>query len=313
MKLGKAEKMKTFRNTILAETWEERGETPDWNRLFGRRETYEPNRVPMAALFLAAGVDVQKDRLETSIWAWGPHKESWLIDHRVFYGDTTRAEVWDSLRELLDEEWPHAGGALMPLTRMAIDSGYATSEVYEFVRTARDQRVMAIKGVEGGAGMLIGTPTLVEVTRAGIKFKYGARVWPVYVSTLKMETFRLLNQDVPEDGAEYPAGYVHFNRLTTSDWFRQLCAEAISTRTTKGRSRMVWEKVQERNEALDCRVYARAAIAAFGLDRMNEHHFEIRRLELGIRNGVAGAVPPAHQLRGYAPPHRGRRVRSPGL
>ena len=47
--------------------------------------------VPRGGLFLTAGADVQKDRIEVEITAWGRGKESWSVDYRVFEGDTSRA------------------------------------------------------------------------------------------------------------------------------------------------------------------------------------------------------------------------------
>jgi phage terminase large subunit GpA-like protein len=41
-------KLKTFVNTVLGETWQERGDAPDWERLFNRRETYKICTVPTA-------------------------------------------------------------------------------------------------------------------------------------------------------------------------------------------------------------------------------------------------------------------------
>jgi phage terminase large subunit GpA-like protein len=62
------------------------------------------------------------------------------------------------------------------------------------------------------------------------------------------------------------------------EYFRQITAERLVTRVVKGFPRGSWEKEPgRRNEALDCRVYARAAAAIYGLDRFEERHW--RRLE----------------------------------
>jgi phage terminase large subunit GpA-like protein len=80
-------KQKTFDNTILARTYAERGDAPDWRRL-RERQTAEPvGLVPAGALFLTAGVDVQRDRLEVSVYGWGRGKRSWLVDHLVLDGE----------------------------------------------------------------------------------------------------------------------------------------------------------------------------------------------------------------------------------
>ena len=57
------------------------------------------------------------------------------------------------------------------------------------------------------------------------------------------------------------------------EYFRQLTAEQLVTRVVKGYRRSEWQKTRDRNEALDVRVYARAAAAVCGIDRFNEAHW----------------------------------------
>ena len=49
----------------------------------------------------------------------------------------------------------------------------------------------------------------------------------------------------------------------------------------KGYKRYDWEKLRDRNEALDCRVYGRAAASMIGIDRFKNVHWEKRELETG--------------------------------
>jgi phage terminase large subunit GpA-like protein len=117
---GSAAAIKTFKNTELGETWVEEGEAPDWQRLVERREDYRVGTVPQGGLLLVGAADVQKDRIEASVWAFGRGKESWLVEHRVLMGDTARDTVWKRLAEMLAETWTHASGAAMPLVRFAL-------------------------------------------------------------------------------------------------------------------------------------------------------------------------------------------------
>ncbi len=56
-----------------------------------------------------------------------------------------------------------------------------------------------------------------------------------------------------------------------AEWIKQLVAEQLVTvKTKRGFSRLEWQKLRERNEALDCRVYARAAAWIAGADRWTE-------------------------------------------
>ena len=276
-KAAGGEAMKTFINTALGETWVETGEAPDWQRIYDRREDYREGTVPKGGLLLTAGVDIQKDRIEASIWAWGKDKESWLVEHRVIDGDTSRADVWDELTGMLSETWSHASGVQMPLKRLAVDSGYATQEVYGWARRQHAGLVMAVKGVERGAA-LVGMPTAVDITAGGKRLRRGVKIRSVAGGIAKLELFNNLRKERPTDeelaaGEAYPAGYVHLPKVD-SEYCKQLCSEhLVTTRNRRGYAVREWRKLRERNEALDCYVYARAAAAAVGLDRFEERHW----------------------------------------
>lgn len=282
---GSAAAIKTFKNTELGETWVEEGEAPDWQRLIERREDYPVGTVPTGGLLLVGGADVQKDRIEASVWAFGRGKESWLVEHRVLMGDTSRDAVWSRLAEMLAENWTHASGAAMPLARFAIDTGFATQEAYAFVRSRRDARVMAVKGVARGAA-LIGTPTAVDVSKGGKKLRRGVKVYSVAVGIAKLEFYNNLRKsaDVGEDGVQmaYPVGYVHLPKID-AEFIQQLCAEQLITRRDRnGFPIREWQKMRERNEALDCYVYARAAASSAGLDRFEDRHWRELERQLGL-------------------------------
>lgn len=59
------------------------------------------------------------------------------------------------------------------------------------------------------------------------------------------------------------AGFVHYDVSHAAGFdeafFKQLTAEVLETRFEKGVKRLEWVKIRERNEALDCFVYATAA------------------------------------------------------
>ena len=282
---GSAAAIKTFKNTELGETWVEEGEAPDWQRLVERREDYPVGSIPSGGLLLVGGADVQKDRIEASIWAFGRGKESWLVEHRVLMGDTARDAVWKQLADLLAENWTHASGAAMPLARFALDTGFATQEAYAFVRACRDPRVMAVKGVPRGAA-LIGTPTAIDVSQGGKKLRRGIKVFTVAVGIAKLEFYNNLRKsaEVREDGVTtaYPIGFVHLPKID-AEFIQQLCAEQLITRRDRnGFPVREWQKMRERNEALDCYVYARAAASAAGLDRFEERHWRELERQLGM-------------------------------
>ena len=76
------------------------------------------------------------------------------------------------------------------------------------------------------------------------------------------------------DEGDVPTGYCFFPTVYDQHYFKMLTAEQLSKKTVKGYTVYFWEKVRERNEALDCRVYARAAASIAGVDRMKPEHWD---------------------------------------
>ena len=139
--------MQTFYNTVLGETWKERGDAPDWKKLFMRREKYKIGVVPKEGLFLTMAVDVQKDRLELEVVAWGRNKHSWSITHEIIEGDTYESSVWSKLDYYVQKQWPiEDSQETLPVRMTVIDSGFNTQTVYNFCRKYPRTRVIPIKG-----------------------------------------------------------------------------------------------------------------------------------------------------------------------
>ena len=266
------ERFRVWWNTALAEAWEVQGEAPEWERLFERRQSYKIGTVPRGVLAVTCGVDVQGDRLEAEIVGWGADaKTSWSIDYRVFYGDTGDLddEVWSDLDKLLDEVFPHESGTEMIIERLAIDDGYNSQVVRDWARRHSARRVMVIKGQDRAAAPLW-LPSYVDISRKGKKLKRGMRLWPVGVSMLKSQLYGWLKLNPPTEPEQlYPQGYCHIPEYGR-EYFEQLTAEVIVKRVVKGYTRFEWQKTRERNEALDCRIYARAAALGLGIERWRE-------------------------------------------
>ena len=169
------ERVRAFRNTILGETWVESGEAPDWQRLYDRRERWAPGTVPAGGLFLTAGVDIQKDRIEVDVWAWGRGLESWLIDHIVIEGGPERTEPRAALDRLLSQVWPHENGAVLGLAKLAIDTGYEPTAVYGWARRAGVAQVAPVKGTDGfNRSSPVSGPTYVDASDGGKRLRRGA-------------------------------------------------------------------------------------------------------------------------------------------
>ena len=294
---GSDESLRAFRNTILGETWIERGEAPDWQRLYERRDRWPPGTVPSGALFLTAGADVQKDRIEVSVWAWGRGLTSWLVEHIVIDGGPDSEVAWQQLTALLGRTWPHAHGVRLSLSKLAVDTGYEAPAVYAFARKAGFAQVAPVKGVEGfNRAAPVAGPTHVDATEGGRKIRRGARLWTVAVATFKAETYRFLRLMRPTEeeraaGALTPSGYIHLAATADAEWTKQLVAEQLVTvKTKRGFQKLEWQKLRERNEALDCRVYARAAAWIAGADRWSEAMWRDLEGQVGEAPEIAADV-----------------------
>jgi phage terminase large subunit GpA-like protein len=155
---------------------------------------------------------------------------------------------------------------------MAIDAGFSTQEVYAWVRTQSIHNVMAIKGVDNSM-VPINAPTKVDVNLRGKKMKGGVRLWKIGVSMIKSEIYsslKLRKDDSLTINGSRGHPWCHFPEYNT-EYFKQLTAEQLTTKVVKGYPKREWQKTRDRNEALDCRVYARAAAIALGVDRWSEN------------------------------------------
>ena len=255
--------MQVWVNTCLGETWEDRGgDMIDPGGLLARRETFG-DELPADVVLLTAGVDVQADRIEAQVVGWGAGEQSFVLEHHVIWGDPSGPAIWEDLDAFLLERRPHARAVPdMGLRAVAVDTGGSnTAMAYEFTRTRLRRRVWGIKG-RGGQGVQ-------AWPRTASKGKGGAPVFIVGVDALKDKIAARLPIAEPGPGA------IRFAAGLGPEWFDQLTAEKVRTRYVNGRPVRSWEPKRSgiRNEALDCLVYASAALHGLrvqGLDLERE-------------------------------------------
>lgn len=261
-----------FWNTVLGEPFEVKGEQPKVNVLKQRVELHaELGRVPAGGLVLVAGVDVQGDRLEVEIDAFGRGEECWTVDHQVLHGDPGKrgvGSVWEALIGLRDKAYPHAGGQTLRIMAMAVDSGYLSQEVYDFCRRWGHKHVFATKGTGDTGKPVLSRPVWVDLDHHGQKIKRGAQLWHIGTDTAKERFYKRL------DLAEAGPGYQHFPRGLPDEYFEQLTAEKLVRRRVRGVEKHEWVKTRERNEALDLKILCYAAAIYAGVQRTNWDQLE---------------------------------------
>jgi phage terminase large subunit GpA-like protein len=105
---------------------------------------------------------------------------------------------------------------------------------------------------------------------------------------------------------------VHLPDWVDDEWLKQLTAEQLVTvKTKRGFAKLEWQKLRERNEALDLRVYARAAAWILGADRWPEARWADLEAQLGgSEEPQPDAASTAGSIRPVGRPARRRSVRS---
>ena len=258
--------LKAFVNTRLAETWEEDyAAAVSADGLMAKRLAYESGTCPDGVVLLTCGVDVQDNRLAVSVWGWGEGETGWMIWHQELMGDPTQTEVWGQLDQVLVTEWATAGGKSLKVSQVAVDSGgHCTHEVYRYVRDRVRQNVVAIKGSSRRNSPAVGKGSKVDVSWQGRVLKRGVTLYQLGTDTIKTTLFGRLRHN--ETGG---IGTLYFGMAADEEYFRQLTSERQALRYHRGFPIREWvKKAGDRNEALDCVVYAYAAMLLFSR-RMN--------------------------------------------
>ncbi len=245
--------LQEFVNLKLGEPWhEDEADLELWSKLSERREFYPHEGLPKEIKMLTCGVDVQQDRLEATVFGWAKDYESFGIRHCQFFGDPKLAETWTALDSLLIENFLTEDGRELRIACTFVDSGDGsmTDTVYQYTKAREKGRVFAIKGASTPEKPLVSNPTQNN--------RYRAHLFVLGVDAGKrLVRHRLEVQDIG------PA-FVHFPRGRddgfTEEYFKQLTAEIFVRKFEKGKLTEQWKKIRERNEALDCCVYATAAI-----------------------------------------------------
>lgn len=263
------ELLQVFVNTSLGEPWEAKGVGMDYEDLVRLAEDYDADPLPEGVCVITAGVDVQDDRLEVELVGWGVGMESWSLDYLIIRGDPSTHEVWDvQLHNALSRVFQHPLGPRIRISCSGVDSGYMTQQVLRFTKPREAARVYAFKGSSE-----LGKPI---ISRPGRRNKLKAPVHMIGTDAVKTLLYQRLQLELPGPGR------CHFPNRYPEEYFRQLTAEQMRRRKNrKGHVVREWVvKKGRRNEALDCRVYAHAAMEALiqsGLD-LQAVHDHIRAL-----------------------------------
>lgn len=224
------------------------GEIVQESALYKRRQDYSPDgkswQIPMAGIFLTGDADVQGNRIELEIVAWGAGHESWGIEYKTFHGDTAKQDIWDQLHNWAQTvTYMHESGAELRPFRIGIDIGYRTQQVEKFCQ--RSGLYLAHKG-----SSVKGKPLVPR--KPSKTSKHHVYFYELGVDNGKDTLMSWLGVD--ESGPRC----CHWHTGYDYEYFRMLCAERPKREKNKktGKIEVCWTLRDGvvRNEALDIRV-----------------------------------------------------------
>lgn len=239
--------LQVFYNTALATSYDDLNADVRPDELEKLYTDISITTAPDDCVFLVAGGDQQKDRLENTLIGVG-EKALYILDHRSFYDlDCERADskAYTELINFLKSDFKTVSGQKIPLLWANLDSGNgrATQAVYR--NCNRWNKLHAIKGSSSPTA-----PTVpIQPTRTG-----GQELYVLGVNQLKYKAQEIINRNLKGDAPLR----LEISNTVPDDYSEQLTAEELK-RVGSG-VKWVLKKQQERNEAGDCFNYCLAAM-----------------------------------------------------
>jgi phage terminase large subunit GpA-like protein len=260
---GDQKDMIKFINQKLGEAYEYKDNNATAEELKAKAEDYPELIVPRKALFLTMGIDIQRDRVAVTIYAWGPAFENWIIYWGEIWAATNLNDindpVWTELDKLLFGRYLHESGATLTMLAASLDTsdGVTQGATYHYVRSRSGEGVnlMAIKGANTADAPAVTVPRKHDLNVTQTKAdKYGLKIWKVGTQIIKDELAGALKLE-----GQGPAR-VHIYRDIRKDFFEQMTGEIKAPSKSARNHSLMWQKkAGAAVEAWDCSVYARHA------------------------------------------------------
>ncbi|HAP0124049.1 TPA: phage terminase large subunit family protein [Escherichia coli] len=247
--------VKTFINTTLGEPYEEAVAEKLSFELLLEKVCHYDAQVPLRVVYLTAGIDSQKNRYEIYVWGWAPGEETFLIDKQIIMGRPEDEDTLKRVDAVIRKKYRHADGTEISISRVCWDTGGIDQDiVYQRSRKHGTFFVLPIKGASVYGKPVITMPKkrnqrgvfLCEVGSDTVKEMLYARFALPVVSASEVAPYTFRFPDNPDIFSDVEA--------------KQLVAEELVEKVVNGRVKLQWDARKRRNEALDCLVYAYAAL-----------------------------------------------------
>lgn len=254
------EAMKVFTQQKLGMAWEGANDAPDSQKLFEQRGKYvKRGLIPGWACEIILTADVQGDRIEWDVFAYGPDLSCARFDWGVVEHDPLEAEAWAQLALVIGRRWPGEKTIDLGADIVGVDLGGkkgVTERVYRFVRGRHN--VHALKGSSDHEAV-----PLTRGKRRRIQLDDGSGItvepWLVGGWALKTNIYSMLEVSREAKDARLPGGLYNPADATLED-FKQYTAEVFKQpKSKRSGAHGWWERIPgQANERLDLAVYARA-------------------------------------------------------
>jgi len=285
------ESKQTFYNTQLGQPFESSAATKvSMYDLTDRREPY-PAEAPFDVVAITMGVDIQggldgsNGRVEVETVGWTVTMQSYSLDYSVMSGNFSDAATQELLDQHVNRLWRHESGRDMVAQTVCVDSGgHSTESVYRWARPKISRGIWAIKGASESSNAWGSVWPTLQLKKGKTK---NAGYRPIIIGTNSAKEWIYESLKVADPLA---SRFCHFPTGRPEVYFDQLTAETLVTERKAGTTIRKYVLPRGRaNEALDCRVYAYAALmGGIATGRIN-----LRRLAERINAIVRPALAPA--------------------
>ncbi len=247
--------VKTFINTTLGEPYEEAVAEKLSFELLLEKVCHYGAQVPLRVVYLTAGIDSQKDRYEIYVWGWAPGEEAFLIDKQIIMGRPEDEDTLKRVDAVIRKKYRHADGTEISISRVCWDTGGIDQDiVYQRSRKHGTFFVLPIKGAS-----VYGKPVITMPKKRNQRGVFLCEVGSDTVKEMLYARFALPVVSASE-AAPYTFRFPDNPDIFSEEEARQIVAEELVEKVVNGRVKLLWDKKGRRNEALDCLVYAYAAL-----------------------------------------------------
>ena len=274
---------KTFVNTCLGLTWEEKGKEIDAKGIALNTRDYQVLEVPceqsrkdgngeIMLITCAADMNglVDDARLDYEVVAWSSNGTSYSIDcgsigtfvprekgreverEKLSYDTNSGFSVWDRFNEVLGREYRTDDGRELNINISGLDTGHYTVHAYAFLNSC-PYVCVGLKGWADKARREDVDKSLYRMSRER------ENLFILDVNKLKDHVSEYMELKWHGDGTDQPAGFMNFpepseGKYTFTNYFKHYEAEKRVVDRTKG---VVWVKQNSavQNHFWDCRIY----------------------------------------------------------